>query len=177
MAYTARLAYYVFLGPANFNRRLFKANYRDVLAREPTYAFVFIFLAFMSVFGGSIFKSYFISDGTNDSFIDVHNDILIGNFLHHSLASDQMTPYVATFLTLHALGAAAYFIYKFNRRPFSTPSIYTRPARYALFCFFNRRCYFDDVYNAFLVRPLIQLSITFNTAVENGIFMNGIHLL
>jgi hypothetical protein len=36
--------------------------------------------------------------------------------------------------------------------------------------FFNKKCYFDDVYNCFLVRKLIRLSFYFNYALETGLF-------
>jgi hypothetical protein len=40
-----------------------------------------------------------------------------------------------------------------------------------IFLFFNKKCYFDDVYNMLIIRPVIRLSYVFNRAVEEGLFM------
>jgi NADH-quinone oxidoreductase subunit L len=45
MAYAVRLFYYVFLGPANYNKRYFTPRYRDVAFQEKIYAVVFLLLA------------------------------------------------------------------------------------------------------------------------------------
>lgn len=38
-----------------------------------------------------------------------------------------------------------------------------------IFVFFNRRCFHDDIYNLFISRPLLTLSLVSRRNFENGI--------
>lgn len=98
VAYTTRLIYYVFLGPANYNPRYFRKSYRDVSASERPFAFVFTFLAVMSVFGGRAAAPLFRS-APELSYLNIHNQLTISNTFHHLLPTDRLFLYVAFFFT------------------------------------------------------------------------------
>jgi proton-translocating NADH-quinone oxidoreductase chain L len=169
VAYTGRLVYYVFLGPANYNPRYFAANYRDVSIAERPYAAIFTVLAFMSIFGGRLAAPLF-NDSSTAGLINVHNHLVINNTYYHLLPTDRLFSYVAFFFTWHAIFLAAYLIYFLQTNKPLVIFVPHNKLAYGLFCFFNRKCYFDDVYNIFIIRPILRLSHTFNFAIENGVF-------
>lgn len=175
MIYNARLIYYVFLGPANYNPRYFTPGYRDVSLQERTYTFTFCFLALMSIFGGGLFKSYFFPQAF--SYVDIFSRIVILNPLHSEIAGDSFFSYIAFFFTVHGLCLTVYLLHFFITNKFSGFFLYRNKTFYTIFCFFNKKCYFDDVYNVFLIRPILRLSYIFNFAIERGIFGYLSHLL
>jgi proton-translocating NADH-quinone oxidoreductase chain L len=176
VAYTARLIYYVFLGPANYNPRYFSHAYRDVAIAEPAYRMIFAFLAAASIMGGRLAAPLF-AGGATVNFINVHNHIVTTNPYYHLLAADRFFLYIAFFFTWHAVLLAAYLVhFLLTNKPLVIFAPHNRAA-YFFFCFFNRKCYFDDVYNTFLVRPILRLSYIFNVAIENGVFRQLPHLI
>lgn len=121
----------------------------------------------MSIIGGRTFQHFFVN--TSENFISIQNEMIIHNPYHDALHYDTDFKYIPFFLTAHALGlvaAAAYYI-RSNKTIWYLPN---DKVLYSLFCFFNRKCYFDDVYNIFIVRPLLKLSYIFNYTIEDGIF-------
>lgn len=51
------------------------------------------------------------------------------------------------------------------------------PRLYALYCFFNKKCYVDDFYAHFIVRPLLLLSFIARKGFERGFFRAGLPVL
>jgi hypothetical protein len=121
----------------------------------------------MSIVGGRAFEHFFVN--TADNFISIQNEMVIHNPYHDLVHYDDHFKYIAFFLTAHALGLAifaAHYI-RGNKTLWYLPN---DRVLYNIFCFFNRKCYFDDFYNLFIVRPLLRLSYIFNYTIEEGIF-------
>jgi proton-translocating NADH-quinone oxidoreductase chain L len=171
MAYTARLIYYVFLSEPRYAGKCFSGQeYRDVSYQERAYAFVFFCLAFMSIYGGRIFRSVFELSADSLFYVNVHHDTFCFNFIKYDAQFDTLFWYIAYIFTLHALFTAMYSIHFANTSARNIDLFSLHPMVFVLFCFFNKKCYFDDVYNVFLVWTVLKFSNFCNIAIENGIF-------
>lgn len=171
IAYTARLIFYVFLAPANYRKRCITPETRDLGYAEIPFRIAFVSLALMSVFGGRFFYKYFIE--CSDLYINVRSTISIFNELHDASLKDSFLLYIAPFLTAHALFLAHRTMSLYLCSPERFDFIFEDATARSLFIFFNRKCYFDDFYNVFIVRRIIKLSYSFNILIEEGCFKNG----
>jgi len=127
-------------------------------------------LALMSVFGGRAFKGVFTIPTEHLSYISTHHEIFIYNPLRYAAQHDTLFQYIAFFLTLHAVFLVFYGIHFLQSNKREVNTFFQRPFAHKLFCFFNRKCYFDDVYDVFVVWPVLKFSNFCNIAIENGIF-------
>ena len=178
MAYSFRLLYFVFLSPANYRKTSFGKNYVDIGLRNFIYSWIIIILIFMSLFSGSLFKNLFVLSDSGHRVLNIHKEILILNEKNKSFLFDADYKFIAFFLTIHALLAAIYCIYYVvaNRKKV----VWYLPHNYNLFLifkFFNRKCYFDEIYNIYVARTFIKLSYVYNRGIEDGFFKSFLFFL
>jgi NADH-quinone oxidoreductase subunit L len=170
-AYTARLVYFVFLAPVKAglcspDRTLLT----EPLYKEPAYAATAALLAALSAVGGRVFDHLFVL--TEGRFISVHEEIVAADYNNLTPLFAGALKWVPFLLTLSALllahvvwlvligsGEGALRVFK---------SRY--PRLFQIYKFFSKKCYFDEMYNLFLIRPILRISYVFNRAVEDGIF-------
>jgi len=158
--YSFRLVYYIFIKPMPYGRswrRVADSTYEDAIVSNYIYGFIFAFLSIMSIVGGRLFKSLFIL--TEFRFVDISHEIvtLRRNVLIDALGAEYR---LIGFLVFIQACVCVYMFMQFKMtfkvdRRFRVHVI----ARFrAVHMFFNKKGYFDDIYNMFIVRPFIKLS-------------------
>lgn len=126
----------------------------------------------MSLFGGLIFKNFFVM--TEFFYVNINAEI-------YSLGRDNIDSLLSSSFRFVAFSMAANAIlisvmilnamanYQ-HTAIFESFGQRTQEALCTIWCFFNKKCYFDEIYNMFLVRPFIRLSYVINRAFEDGLF-------
>lgn len=168
MAYAARLLYYIFFSNPNYRTGTFRSGLVDPITTEPIYGAVFTILAFFSIFGGAYFKHLFIIGSASFS---IQSEIACNTDFYYLAANNSSYQFVIFLLTLHAALVASFIIYTNARRTLFSKSaadtLRFTPIYNKIFCFLNRKCYFDEVYILFIIRPILNLSYIFNYIEEN----------
>lgn len=160
--YSTRLLYLVFLANTNSNKNIV------LHAHEGSWRMTLplLLLSFLSVLIGYLSKDLFIGFGTNfwgtSIFISPFNYTMTDiEFLdiHYKLL-----PLIVTIIG----GAAAYFLYTFKLQEYY--SFKKTPLAKSIFNFFNKKWYFDRVYNQFFVQKALKSSYAyFYQDVDRGL--------
>ena len=170
MAYSARLLYYVFLNKPCYSRAYFKSGRgSDPVYLEPIYAFVFTILAFFSIFGGVMFKRFFVIGAGEMPFAAIHHELCFESIFRENY-NYNFSP-IIYILTIHAFLLVLYacFYARYKNVNNSISDFIRFSPFYSIFCFFNKKCYFDEIFTFYIVRPIFSLSYSFNI-IENNLF-------
>nr|YP_009675912.1 NADH dehydrogenase subunit 5 [Ptilidium ciliare]QDE12713.1 NADH dehydrogenase subunit 5 [Ptilidium ciliare]QIA60096.1 NADH dehydrogenase subunit 5 [Ptilidium ciliare var. pulcherrimum] len=147
--YSFRLLFLTFLAPTNsFKRDLSKCHDAPILMAIPL-----ILLAFGSIFVGYLAKDMMIGSGThfwaNSLFILPRNEILA--------ESEFATPTIIKLIPIlfSTLGSFVAYSVNFVVNPLIL-ALKTSTFGNRLYCFFNKRWFFDKVFNDFLARSFLR---------------------
>jgi NADH-ubiquinone oxidoreductase chain 5 len=159
--YSFRLIYLTFISESNIKRSFLGLVHEpDVRMTVPLF-----FLVFFSIFTGYLLKDAFIGIGTpflastlQDVNFRFEYSALRSEFI---FASEKAVPVVLSLLS----AAVACYLYSSFPLVLQVVSIEQGLALSRFFFFFNKKWYFDQVYNAFVVYPLLRAghSYTFRT--------------
>lgn len=160
--YSTRLLYLVFLSNTNSNKNIV------LHAHEGSWRMTLplLLLSFLSVLIGYLSKDLFIGFGTNfwgtSIFISPFNYTMTDiEFLdiHYKLL-----PLVVTIIG----GVAAYFLYNFKLKEYY--AFKKSSLAKSIFNFFNKKWYFDRIYNQFVVQKVLKSSYSyFYQDVDRGL--------
>lgn len=151
--YSIRVLYLVFLAEPNGNKKnLFNAHEGTIRMTFPLFL-----LCFLSIFVGFLTKDFFIGFGTDfwgsALFINANN-----YFLSDIEFLDLRFKILPLIITL--LGASCSFlIYKYLTKNYFI--IKKNPTFNALYHFFNKKWYFDRIYNEFVTQRVLDSSYHF----------------
>jgi NADH-quinone oxidoreductase subunit L len=175
IVYSARLIFYVFLGDYNYKRGLLGRGYYDTALKNPFYLWPITVLTVLSVVSGKAFKKFFIH--SEDIFIGVENDVFVCDFAQEAIICTEFN-YLSWVISFGGVLAAAYTLHLLQKQG-KDELFYVehRPRLYRLYCFFNRKCYIDDFYAHFVVRPVFLFAHVLRKTFERGLFMAPLPLL
>lgn len=151
--YSIRLLYFAFLSETNAYKNIIK-NCHDV---SFSMGFPLGILAFGSIFIGYITKDMFVGLGTNfwnnSIYIDpFHNQFIDAEFLSIYI---KLLPVIFSFLGMFC----AFYLYIFQYNLFLSLKL----SKYGLYLynFFNKKWYFDKIYNEFINQYILNISYNY----------------
>lgn len=128
-------------------------------------------MAVASCAGGRVFRDYFIN--TEGQFIDIHENIARSSSSAIASEADSRLPYIVFFVCLMSLAVALFAVVYKKRTAGSGGSaveLVSSDRVRAICRFFRDKGYFDEMYNMYIVLPILKASLLCRLAIEDGIF-------
>lgn len=164
--YSFRLIYLTFVAESNVKRTSLR------FVHEPDFRMTLplFFLVFFSIFSGYLLKDAFIGMGTPFLAASLHE--VNSRFEYAPLRSEFIFASEKAVPVILSLLSATVACFMYSTFPLSLQVVFVGQTRNFLsfFSFFSKKWYFDQVYNSFIVYPLLRIGhgYTFKT-IDRGV--------
>jgi NADH-quinone oxidoreductase subunit L len=162
--YSFKIIFYVFLGESTNISSCSRGRVKEELSFFG--AAPIVCLNLLSMTSGFFFKDYFIGAGSNylfeSSILTLHDEIK-----HVMFFKEQKL--ILLFLLIISYVLCIIYSYYANSIYYIKLSFYFNKFLYKVYCFFNRRGFFDELYNIFLSSTLYRFGYSVYKSIDRGL--------